>query len=238
MQEWFRHDLDAPGDPKLTKLRLRCGYEGVGVYWTLLAILARVDLRMWPDIDAVGLADTLRIKPKRLDKIMQDMVEVGLLVHEKGFYYSHGLLKRMEKFDEQRAVLSMSGSTGGKKSAQIRAERRIIQANAQAGLKPALSQPQAPLKPGSSKFEADKSRVIKEKEEEKEKLSGGQGNGFPDSEQIWGSLEPNPAEKLLTQKPKKNQDQIRVPRTSKSIADLMPAREKAIESDLLDEDLY
>ena len=36
MAEYFPHDYGARNDPKLAKLQMDMGYEGVGMYWSLV----------------------------------------------------------------------------------------------------------------------------------------------------------------------------------------------------------
>ena len=35
-QIWFKHDLGARNDPKLLKIKRKYGFEGIGVFWSLV----------------------------------------------------------------------------------------------------------------------------------------------------------------------------------------------------------
>ena len=93
---YFRHDQNARNNPKLIKLKMKMGMEGIGIYWCLLECLYELngylkeyDLETFcfnEHVDIVKVKNVLKLANFKFDK-------------EKG-YYSNGVLERINKREE------------------------------------------------------------------------------------------------------------------------------------------
>ena len=102
MPEYFTHDFTAHDDPKLKMLLLSGGYKFVGMYWTMLELIGGTEHRGWPDTQLNTLARAMQVKLNTLTTLVDALLNIGLMRHEHGFYYSSGLLKRMIELDSKR----------------------------------------------------------------------------------------------------------------------------------------
>lgn len=114
-QDWFRHDFNAHLDPKLISLRLEKGYEGIGVYWTLIEIIGQAENRRWGSYSLPMLADIGRLSLAMLEEYISLLVKLELLCRDENWIWSSGTQKRMEQFDESKRVLSEAGKKGANK---------------------------------------------------------------------------------------------------------------------------
>jgi len=128
---YFPHDSNAHNDEKILKLRLRCDWGGVGLYWTLIEILRDSPTYKYPH-DLATLELGLSTPQATLEATLEACFELGLMVKKDGFFSSPALDRRMEEVDAKREILREAGRRGGIKSRQ-----------AKATLKPGLSHPQA-----------------------------------------------------------------------------------------------
>jgi hypothetical protein len=128
---YFPHDSNAHNDEKILKLRLRCDWGGVGLYWTLIEILRDSPTYKYPH-DLATLELGLSTPQATLEATLEACFELGLMIKKDGFFSSPALDRRMEEVDSKREILREAGRRGGIKSRQ-----------AQATLKPGLSHPQA-----------------------------------------------------------------------------------------------
>lgn len=128
---YFPHDSNAHNDEKILGLRLQCGWEGVGLFWTLIEILRDCPTyRHTCDLATLELG--LSTPQATLQATLQACFKLGLLVEKDGFFSSPSLDRRMADADAKREVFKEAGRRGGIKSRQ-----------AQARLKAGLSHPQA-----------------------------------------------------------------------------------------------
>ncbi len=118
---YFSHDSNASNDSKILMMRSKYGFEGYGLYWSLIEIMRqqsnyKINLK---HID--GIALTL---PYDRDKLIE-FIEycsndpIRLFSKKSGYLFSNSLIRRMKKVDEIRALRSEVGSKGGR----MRAER-------------------------------------------------------------------------------------------------------------------
>lgn len=128
---YFPHDSNAHKDPKILGLRLKCGWEGVGLFWALIEILRdSTGYKYTSDLATLELG--LSTPQATLQATLKACIELGLFVEKDGFFSSPALDRRMIEIDRKREALRDAGRRGGIKSSQ-----------AQARLKPGLSHPQA-----------------------------------------------------------------------------------------------
>ena len=114
MQEWFRHDFFAPEDAKLMALQRARGYDGIGIYWTLMAVIGRTEERAWLRSNLPDLAFALRLSSEQLESDVATMLGFGLLCEKDGWIFSHGMQVRMQELDEQREKARRGGIASGK----------------------------------------------------------------------------------------------------------------------------
>ncbi len=120
---YFQHDSNAHNDPKMLALRIKCGWEGIGLYWTFLEILR--DMPGYKYVLTNGYIEELELRlstpQATLEAWLKQACEGGLLVKKDDFLYSESFIKRMEEIDERRALLVAAGRRGGLKSSQAKA---------------------------------------------------------------------------------------------------------------------
>lgn len=100
--KWFRHDSNAHADAKLEKILIRYGAEGYALYWYCLELIAgKVDadhVTFELEHDAELLGHRLKIDTLRVERIMRDMVELGLFEESSGRV---SCLKLAQRLDER-----------------------------------------------------------------------------------------------------------------------------------------
>lgn len=129
---YFPHDSNAQHDEKILQLRAKYTWAGYGIFWAIIERLRESkDYKFC--LNAIpGLAISLSLAQAELEALLEDCCNVGLLTKNDGFFSSESLSRRMAKIDHTRERLREAGRRGGVSSSQ-----------AQAKLKPSLSNPQA-----------------------------------------------------------------------------------------------
>jgi hypothetical protein len=97
---WFSHDSNARHDPKICSMRLQYGTEGYGLYWAIVEMLrSEADCRL--DMNKCtwnAIAMQMQCKPDFVKQFVEDCIaEHFLFIEEDGMFYSHSLIKRLEK---------------------------------------------------------------------------------------------------------------------------------------------
>lgn len=108
---YFRHDCNARRDPKMLALRLKHGWEGVGIYWAILEMLRESENYEYannPEIIAFELQ-------AEVEKITDIISNLGLfqLSDNSDFFYSERLKKDMSLIDEKADKARENGKKGG-----------------------------------------------------------------------------------------------------------------------------
>lgn len=91
--KYYLHDSNAFNDEKITELYIKFGYEGLGLFYTVLEKFA---LQEKP-IKTTVLKSQLNIK-KRLEKCWSFMEEIGIISSSNGDSFSKELLNFSEKY--------------------------------------------------------------------------------------------------------------------------------------------
>lgn len=107
----FLHDSNARNDPKLVRLKMKFGWEGIGIFWALVEIMREQDgfKIKKEDIDVISH----QLQPCIL--VISDLIEacyngnIGLFNHDENFFWSESLNKRMEAFKSIRKRQSEGG---------------------------------------------------------------------------------------------------------------------------------
>jgi len=110
---YFTHDANAREDARLMKLRRKHGYEGIGIYWTLIEILRQssdYEYLYEPEL----LADLLRIpeKSELIKSIVQDFDLFEYDIASSDYFSSGDLNENMEFMESKRQKFSAGGKTG------------------------------------------------------------------------------------------------------------------------------
>lgn len=116
---YFSHDNNARNDPKCSALICDYGFEGYGVYWAIIEILAEQESYKLRKFNKLydGLARQLFLDADRLRSIIEAMLhEYELLVEDENFIWSASLLRRMEVKELKRQSKVAAGRKGGIKS--------------------------------------------------------------------------------------------------------------------------
>ena len=91
--KYYLHDSNSFSDEKITELYIAFGYEGLGLFYTLLEKLAQQE----KPIKTSVLKAQLKVG-KKLDKIWNFMEEIGLIYSNNGDTFNEQLLKFSEKY--------------------------------------------------------------------------------------------------------------------------------------------
>jgi len=103
---YFPHDYHARHDPKLEKLRISMGCEGVGIFWCLVEML-------YEENGYLTIADVAvysKLLFSETDKIMAVIKNYDLFTINEGRFYSDTLLKRLEHLRIKREKAKESAS--------------------------------------------------------------------------------------------------------------------------------
>ena len=129
--EWIKHDTDAHRDEKLLQLRAAGGWEYIGLWWTLVEVLAVQDEYALKEKSFAGTAIFLSLSPDKFLEFINACVEADLLKREGGFIFSTSLRTRLSKLgdiSEKRAEAGAKGAAAKKEAEKLQPE--------QAGSKP------------------------------------------------------------------------------------------------------
>ena len=93
---YFRHDFNARNNPKLLKLKMKMGMEGVGIYWCLLECLCELNGYLKEeDLETFCFNEHISI-----DKIKNVLKIANFKYDKTKGYYSSGILERISKREE------------------------------------------------------------------------------------------------------------------------------------------
>ena len=94
---YFNHDSNARNDYRIIKLRAKLGYEGYGIFWSLLEMLFTEENKICiEDYDA--LAFGLQCDPNKLKQVIEDF---DLFVIEDDCFYSKRLNNHIEEINNK-----------------------------------------------------------------------------------------------------------------------------------------
>jgi hypothetical protein len=91
--KYFLHDSNARNDEKITLLFIKYGYEGVGLFFTILEILSQQE----KPINKIVLEAQLKIR-KRHQNFINYMIEIGLISLQNDEVFNENLLKYSENY--------------------------------------------------------------------------------------------------------------------------------------------
>lgn len=105
--EYFSHDYNARNDEKLLKLRSEYGWEGYGVFWGLIEMMAENEGRISNDPAIISLA--LGVEKGWLEGWLEAALNLGLIKNDNETLYA----PRLEYHLKLRKKLKEAGKKGG-----------------------------------------------------------------------------------------------------------------------------
>ena len=111
------HDLGARNDPKLLKLQMEMGGQGLAIFWCLAEMLWENDGRM--PLDPPTIAFSLRWATA--DEVSKVISDYGLFESQDGQFWSRSALERIAQKKDKIQARSDAGRTAGLASARKRA---------------------------------------------------------------------------------------------------------------------
>src|SRR3990167_2273236 len=120
---YFPHDYHARHDPKLERLRMVMGCEGIGIYWCIVEML-------YEEGGSLELKD-IEIYAKALnttaDNVQKTLSDFNLFIKNETHFYSATLLKRLKHINVKREKARASAKLSHSANAQrTHSERSAI----------------------------------------------------------------------------------------------------------------
>lgn len=84
MINFIRHDVNASSDPKLVKVRMKLGYEGQGLYWSIIEMMAQNEGLLEADYNMLGYL--LRTSAEVIKKLICDFGLFAFTDNNKSFF--------------------------------------------------------------------------------------------------------------------------------------------------------
>jgi uncharacterized phage protein (TIGR02220 family) len=96
----------------MLKIKHLYGFEGVGIYWTIIENLREQDEYKWEynDNSIQFLATVIGVEYKKLHNFINDCINIGLFKNDTLFFYSEALIGRMDVWEKARR----NGQKGGR----------------------------------------------------------------------------------------------------------------------------
>jgi len=165
MTEYFSHDYHARSDPKIIKLRMKYGFEGVGLYWSIIEILYESNGRVMRT-ECERIAYELRIEIERIAEI----IDTDLFQKDDKYFWSDSVLKRLNIREEKsEKARDSANKRWGNKDLTTHANALPAQSERNA-IKEKKSK--VNIKENESKLNESKEKEIKEKVKEIKHIYG------------------------------------------------------------------
>jgi hypothetical protein len=133
---YFPHDSNASRDPKLAALRSKFGFEGVGIWWTLVELMHEQKdgkFEKFPGLTA-GLAFQLSIDEAMLKQIIFASINEFYLLQEDDKYIwskrvQGNLVERLNKRMKRVEAGRLGGLSSGEKRSKMKQNEATLEAN-------------------------------------------------------------------------------------------------------------
>jgi hypothetical protein len=119
--KYFLHDTNAFNDEKVTELFIQYGYEGVGLFYTILERIAAQE----KPIKTAVLKTQLNVG-KRLEKCWQFMEEIGIISSSNGETFNERILSYSEKYQIKKEKTRERVEQFRAKQAEPQADTEIV----------------------------------------------------------------------------------------------------------------
>jgi len=97
---YFNHDSNSRNDLRIIKLRAKLGYEGYGIFWSVLELLFTEENKLCVD-DYTEIAFGLQCDPEKLKQVIEDF---DLFALNDGCFYSKRLHDHIEKINSKSEI--------------------------------------------------------------------------------------------------------------------------------------
>ena len=97
---YFNHDSNSRNDLRIIKLRAKLGYEGYGIFWSVLELLFTEENKLCLD-DYTEIAFGLQCDPEKLKQVIEDF---DLFALDDGCFYSKRLHDHIEKINSKSEI--------------------------------------------------------------------------------------------------------------------------------------
>lgn len=112
---YFKHDCNASRSLELMEIRAIYGYEGLGLFWTLIEILREQKDYSWDEKKIKILAKIMDADEIRFSNFVHDCKRIGLLkVSESGGIFSQRLFYDMDIYESKKQAGKSGGIAKGK----------------------------------------------------------------------------------------------------------------------------
>lgn len=118
---WFKHDSTASRDLKMMQIKAIYGYEGVGLFWSIIEVLREQGGYKWQSNQTQILSSILGVENERLTNFIADAKRIGLLIESENYLYSNRLIKDMEVWETKKG-------NGSKTKAKLKRNKIEIEA--------------------------------------------------------------------------------------------------------------
>jgi hypothetical protein len=107
---WFRHDANARNDIKVIELRSLHGYEGYGIYFSIIEVMREQSSYTISESKIGMVALALGLPLDKLKTVLDDCISIGLFERHDGEILSQSFLLRMDVWDSYKS----NGKRGGR----------------------------------------------------------------------------------------------------------------------------
>jgi len=130
--KWFQHDGDAHRDIKLRKLYKKYGFEGLGIYWTILGMICEgmnpQNVTCELEITSDFLAEDFKISQEKIDAVLNCCTEEGLFDRGKsGNIRCIKLLERMDNTLSKNQEIIKIKREGSKFLEKVKSEKPLLE---------------------------------------------------------------------------------------------------------------
>jgi len=113
---FFSHDMNARNDEKIAELRSKYGFEGYGIFWALIEMMAEASDYKLSLSRINGIAIALPCECQWLTIFINDCISepINLFESDSEYIWSESLLRRMEYKDAKRKKKQIAGKMGAR----------------------------------------------------------------------------------------------------------------------------
>lgn len=99
---WFKHDSTASRDLKMMQIKAIYGYEGIGLFWSIIEVLREQNEYKWQSDQLGILSRIIGAEEVKINNFIADSKRIGLLIQNENYIYSNRLLKDMEVWESKK----------------------------------------------------------------------------------------------------------------------------------------
>lgn len=113
---WFKHDSNARHDMKIQYLRSVYGNAGYGMFWMVIEIMRSTKsyCLSYNEMSFIALSRELELSVDKTKEFIDFCTKAELFTCDCTLFWSDSLLKRLDKFEEKKALYKANGLKGGR----------------------------------------------------------------------------------------------------------------------------